>query len=84
MISSKTNFIKKSFEVDLNLLHLYKTLSDLDFHYIYPDDIHNRLRSFINDLSSIIFPDVPSDFDVIDEKLYFVIDYEKFNCKNKN
>lgn len=71
------SFIQQKFEVDSNLLHLYSSLQDLEGRR-YPEEIANRLRNFINDLSLMIFPKCPSKHDSVSDKLYYIINYEEF------
>ncbi len=75
-------FIKDRFEVDRSLYHLYESLQDLQ-RFNYPETISNRLQNFINDLSDKIFPKIPSGFDIENDKLYLVYDYEKYVPKNE-
>lgn len=82
MKNYRRSFIKDRFEVNRNLLHLYESLQDLQRHN-YPENIENRIQNFINDLASLIFPKIPSGYDIENDKLYLVYDYEKYIPKSE-
>lgn len=65
------------YQVDMPLIHLVESLKDLE-RTVYPDIIENRLKNFINDLETIIYPKFPHKQDMVRAKFYCFEDFEEF------
>lgn len=63
-------------ELDLNLHHLWNGIQDLQCHS-YSDDIDKKLNDLLNYISEKLFNDIPSDYDIIDDKCILIRKIEK-------